>query len=135
MNEQFVSELKKLLSCFPGSYINRNLEVILIPKTNTYFSLVGCSTKRDIIKKVLMWCTRDIAEARPYQQQKRNIAFYVENRTRLEKYLGADINVDVVYHCLGNGVDEELTKKFISSGFDMKILYPKVKEVQDDSKI
>ena len=130
MNEVFTLELKKLLSCFPDSYINRNLEVILIPKTNTYFSLVGCGTKRDIIKKVLMWCTRDIAEARPYQQQKRNIAFYVENRTRLEKYLGADINVGVVYRCLGNGVDEELTKKFISSGFDMKILYPKVKEVE-----
>ena len=130
MNKQFVLELKKLLNYFPGSYINRNLEVILIPKTNTYFSLDGCGTKRDIIKKVLMYCTRDIAEARPYQQQKRNIAFYVENRTRLEKYLGADINVDVVYHCLGNGVDEELTKKFISSGFDMKILYSKDNEVQ-----
>lgn len=128
MNEAFVLELKKLLSCFPDSYINRNLEVILIPKTNTYFSLVGCSTKRDIITKVLMWCTRDIAEASPYQQQKRNIAFYVDNRMRLEKYLGKDINVNVIYQYLGNGVDEELTNKFISSGFDMEILYSKTKE-------
>lgn len=52
MNEEFVLELKKLLDCFPGSYINHDLKVILIPKTNTYFSLVGCSTKRDIVKKV-----------------------------------------------------------------------------------
>ena len=37
MNEQFVLELKKLLNCFPESYINHSLEVILIPKTNTYF--------------------------------------------------------------------------------------------------
>lgn len=29
MNEQFVLELQKLLNCFPDSYINRNLEVIL----------------------------------------------------------------------------------------------------------
>ena len=36
MNEQFVLELQKLLNCFPDSYINHNLEVILIPKTNTY---------------------------------------------------------------------------------------------------
>lgn len=123
MNEQFVLELKKLLNCFPGSYINRNLELILIPKTNTYFSLKDCFTKKDIISKVLMWCTRDIAKARPYQQQKRNIAFYVDNRMRLEKYLGADINVDVVYHCLGNGINKELTHKFIDSGFNMEILY------------
>jgi len=62
VNEKFVLELKKLLNCFPDSYINNNLEVILIPKTNTYFSLKGCSTKRDIVAKVLMWCTRDISK-------------------------------------------------------------------------
>lgn len=125
MNEQFVLELKKLLNCFPESYINRNLEVILIPKTNTYFSLVGCGTKRDIIAKVLMWCTRDIAKARPYQQQKRNIDFYVHNRTRLEKYLGSSINVDVVYHHLGNGINKKLTHQFVDSGFDMDLLFDK----------
>lgn len=128
MNEQFVLELNKLLKYFPDSYINHNLEVILIPKTNTYFSLVGCSTKRDIIAKVLMWCTRDIAKARPYQQQKRNIDFYVDNRDRLEKYLGADVNVDVIYHCLGNGINKELTHRFIESGFDMNLLYKEVTE-------
>jgi hypothetical protein len=125
MNEQFVLELKKLLNCFPESYINRNLEVILIPKTNTYFSLAGCITRRDIIAEVLMWCTRDIAKVRPYQQQRRNIAFYVDNRTRLEKYLGSSINVDVVYHHLGNGINKELTYQFIDSGFDMDLLFDK----------
>lgn len=135
MNEEFILELKKLLSCFPDSFINRNLEVILIPKTNTYFSLIGCSTKRDIITKVLMYCTRDIAKATPYSQRKRNIDFYVYNRNRLEKYLGADINADVVYHCLGNGINKELTNKFIDSGFNMEILYADIEEVQDDSKI
>ena len=128
MNEQFVLELQQLLNCFPDSYINRNLEVILIPKTNTYFSLVGCGTKRDIIAKVLMWCTRDISKARPYQQQKRNIDFYVDNRTRLEKYLGSNINVDVVYHYLGNGINKELTYRFIESGFDMTLLYKEITE-------
>ncbi len=128
MNEQFVLELKKLLNCFPESYINNNLEVILIPKTNTYFSLAGCSTKRDIIAKVLMWCTRDISKTRPYQQQKRNIDFYVDNRTRLEKYLGSNINVDVVYNCLGNGINKELTYRFIESGFDMTLLYKEATE-------
>lgn len=128
MNEQFVLELKKLLNCFPESYINRNLEVILIPKTNTYFSLVGCGTKKDILAKVLMWCTRDIAEARPYQQLRRNINFYVDNLERLERYLGSSINVDVVYHSLGNGINKELTYQFIDSGFDMNLLYKEVEE-------
>ena len=128
MNEQFFLELNKLLNCCPESYINNNLKVILIPKTNTYFSLAGCSTKRDIIAKVLMWCTRDISKTRPYQQQKRNIDFYVDNRIRLEKYLGSNINVDVVYHCLGNGINKELTYRFIESGFDMTLLYKEATE-------
>ena len=128
MNEQFVLELKKLLNCFPESYINHSLEVILIPKTNTCFSLVGCGTKRDIIAKVLMWCTRDISKGCPYEYHKRNIRFYVENKERLEKYLGKKINVDVVYQRLGNGINKELTHQFIDSDFDMDLLY---KEVTD----
>jgi len=111
------------MSFFPDSFINRQLELILIPKTNTFFSLKDCFTKKDIISKVLMWCTRDIAKARPYQQQKRNITFYVDNLMRLENYLGADVNVNVIYHCLGNGINKELTYKFIDSGFNMEVLY------------
>lgn len=131
MNEKFVLELKKLLNCFPGSYINHNLEVILIPKTNTCFSLKGCSTKRDIVAKVLMWCTRDISKARPYEYRKRNIRFYVENKERLEEYLGKAINVDVIYHKLGNGINKELTYQFIDSGFDMNLLYEEVDDGND----
>lgn len=128
MNNEVFEELKKLMSYFPDSFINRQLELILIPKTNTYFSLRDCLTKNDVISKVLMWCTRDISKVRPYQQQKRNIDFYVDNRDRLRKYLGADIDVDVVYHCLGMEINKELTNRFIESSFDMNLLY---KEVTD----
>ena len=123
MNNEVFEELKKLMSYFPDSFINRQLELILIPKTNTYFSLRDCLTKNDVISKVLMWCTRDIDKGEPYQQRKRNIRFYVENKERLEKYIGKNIGVDVVYHRLGNGINKELTYKFIDSDFDMNLLY------------
>lgn len=125
MNNEVFEELKKLMSYFPDSFINRQLELILIPKTNTYFSLRDCLTKNDVISNVLMYCTRDITKAMPYQQRKRNIDFYVDNRDRLRKYLGSDINVHVVYNHLGigNGINKELTHRFIESGFDMDLLY------------
>lgn len=126
MNNEVFEELKKLMSYFPDSFINRQLELILIPKTNTYFSLRDCLTKNDVISKVLMWCTRAIDKCEPYQQRKRNIDFYVENRDRLRKYLGSDINVRVVYNRLGNGINKELTHRFIESGFDMNLLYKEV---------
>ncbi|WP_455455077.1 hypothetical protein [Streptococcus salivarius] len=126
MNNEVYEELRKLLNCFPDAFINRQLEFILIPKTNTYFHLEGCLTKEDVISKVLMWCTRDIAKAAPYVQAKRNIDFYVSNKERLEEYLGASVNVDVIYHCLGNGINAKLTKEFIESGFSMNLLFSEV---------
>lgn len=126
MNNEVYEELKKLINCFPDAYINRQLEFVLIPKTNTYFHLEGCLTREDVISKVLMWCTRDIANAVPYVQTKRNIDFYVDNKERLEKYLGASVNVDVIYQCLGNGINSTLTKEFINSGFSMNRLFSEV---------
>lgn len=73
-----------------------------------------------------MWCTRDIANAAPYRQLKRNIDFYVRNKERLEKYLGASVNVDIIYYCLGNGTNAKLTKEFINSGFSMNLLFSEV---------
>jgi hypothetical protein len=46
MNNEVYEELKKLMNCFPDSYINRQLEFILIPKTNTFFSLGRLFDKR-----------------------------------------------------------------------------------------
>lgn len=126
MNNEVYEELKKLISCFPDSYINRQLEFILIPKTNTYFRLEGCLTKEDVISKVLMWCTGDIAHSAPYDQRKRNIEFFVYNKEHLEKYLGASVNVYTIYRCLGNGINATLTKEFINSGFSMDILFSEV---------
>lgn len=126
MNNEVYEELKKLINCFPDAYINRQLEFVLIPKTNTYFHLEGCLTREDVISKVLMWCTRDIANAAPYVQTKRNIDFYVRNKERLEKYLGASVNVDVIYQCLGNGINSTLTKEFINSVFSMNRLFSEV---------
>lgn len=126
MNKEVYEELKKLMNCFPDALINRQLELILIPKTNTFFCLEGCLTREDVISKVLMWCTRDIANATPYVQMKRNIDFYVNNKERLERYLGASVNVDIIYQCLGNGINPTLTKEFINSGFSMELLFSEV---------
>lgn len=125
MNEETLNELKKLLGLFSGSYINQNLEVILIPKTNTYFSLKGVRSRRDIIAKLLMWCSRDISKAIPYKSTKRNISFLIGNQEKLNKYLETEISngtYSFIYQKLGNGINEKLTYKYIDSGFDLEVL-------------
>ena len=49
---------------------------------------------------------------------------------RFQKKNGADVNVGIVYHCLGNGINKSLTHKFIDSDFNMEVLYTEMKEVE-----
>ncbi|WP_270736404.1 hypothetical protein [Streptococcus anginosus] len=125
MNEEVLNELKNLLGLFPESYINQNLEVILIPKTNTYFSLEGVNSRRDIIAKLFMWCSRTIVKGQPFRTQKRNNLFIEVTKKSLNYYLGtlfSDEDMDLIYQRLGNGINPELTYRFIDSDFDMEVL-------------
>lgn len=126
MNNEALAEVKRLMGHFPKSFINQNLEVILIPKTNTYFALEGCQTKNDIIAKVLMWSSRTISKGQPFRNQKRNNLFREVTKKALNCYLGtffSDEDMALIYQSLGNGVRPELTYKFIENGFDMNLLY------------
>ena len=125
MNTELMNELKELLGLFTGSYINANMEVILIPKTNTYFSLEGVESRRDIIAKLLMWCSRTIVKGQPFKSEKRNYLFKEIIKEDLNYYLGtlfSDEDMALIYQRLGNGINPELTYRFIDSGFDMEVL-------------
>ncbi|WP_449453281.1 hypothetical protein [Streptococcus suis] len=125
MDKDLVSELKILMGYFPKSYINHNFELILIPKTNVYFSVEGVQSRRDIIAKLLMWCTRTIAKGQLYKSKKRNELYKHVVKSALNGYLGtmfSDEDVDLIYQKLGNGINPELTYRFIDSGFDFEVL-------------
>lgn len=132
MNTELMNELKELLGLFPRSFINAKLEVILIPKTNTYFSLEGVQSRRDIIAKLLMWCSRSIAKGQPFHSETRNNVFRELAKRSLNHYLGTlltDEDMALIYQRLGNGINPELTYRFIDSGFDMEVFNDK-----EDSK-
>lgn len=125
MNEEVLNELKKLLGLFPRSYINQNLEVILIPKTNTYFSLEGVGSRRDVIAKLFMWCSRTIVKGQPFRNKKSNDMYREATKRALNYYLGtlfSDEDINLIYQKLGNGINKKLTYSFIDSDFDMEVL-------------
>ena len=118
-------ELKELMACFPESYINHNLELILIPKTNTYFKIENCECHLDVKEKLLTWCSRTIAIGQPYTNKNKNIAFRHYNLKKLNKYLHRNFNesdIGVIYQKLGNGVDPELAKKFVRCNLNLEVL-------------
>ena len=97
MNTELMNELKELLGLFPRSYINANLEVILIPKTNTYFNLEGVQSRRDIIAKLLMWCSRTIVKGQPFRSHKRNNLFREVIKKTLNYYLQTLLDAFIFY--------------------------------------
>ena len=120
-----LEEIKEVMACFPNSYINHNLELILIPKTNTYFKIEDCECRSDVEEKVVMWCTRAIAKGQPYANQNKNIVFRHHNLNNLNIYLHRNFNendIGIIYQKLGNGINPELAKKFITNRFNMEVL-------------
>lgn len=67
-----IDEVFNVMKCFPKSYLTQFGELILSDKGNVYFTAKGCKTQKDIICKLLEWCSRPIAKGGPYRQEKRN---------------------------------------------------------------
>lgn len=110
--------INKLLSLGLKSFINRNNELILIPKTNLYFRLEDVKTELDFKCKLLEWCSRDsIKGVSIYWQRKtRNMINYLLDTNFTEN------NLNMIYCRLGNCVNHNLTVAFIESNYDFNLL-------------
>ena len=123
-----IDEIFKVMKCFHDSFINSLGELIISPKGNVYFTATDCKTKEDVICKLLEWCSRPMAKGEPYRSNERNIEWRNSLICGLNKYLGTNFTQDDmywIYDKLGNGVDHELTVKFIESGYDLSLVRPK----------
>ncbi len=119
------SYLKILMSIFNKSFINYRNELILIPKTNLYFSLNNVKNEFDLKYKVLEWCSRDAYKSTPYSTDRRNRIYQDDVRGNINIFLKTNFarnDMELIYSKLGNGVNHELTIKFVQSNYDMKIL-------------
>ena len=117
--------LKKLMDCFKDSYITHNFELILYPKTNLYISLEDNEGINDLIAKLLEYCSRDCFKTQPFKSNKRNQRYHDEILGCLNKFLFTDFtekDIELIYQKLGNGINHELTEKFINSDFDLDVL-------------
>lgn len=115
----------EVMKQFPGSFINYNNELILIPKANLYVGLYNVNTPTDLKFKLLEWCSRDCTCALRYSQEWRNRRYQDDVLSRINKCLGTNFTreeMELIYERLGNSCNRELTEKFVGSGYDMKLL-------------
>ena len=117
--------LKRLMDIFSKSFINRNNELILVPATNLYICLDNVQNEFDLKCRLLEWCSRDASKAQPYKSHRGNVKYQTMVREKINEYLGTDFSrkdMEIIYQDLGNAVNPWLTKKFISSDYDIGLL-------------
>ncbi len=113
------------MNIFYGSFINHNKELILIPKTNLYFYLGDVNTVDEVKYKLLEWCSRSCFKAMPYRYTKKNKEYQDNVLRKVNECFDMEFTreqMELIYTKLGNCINHELTMKFVSSGYDMKLL-------------
>lgn len=99
--------------------------MILIPETNLYIQLENCKTKFQLFAKLLEWCSRDSCFSLTYSMMKFNELYWKQNREALNSFFDQNWShkdMSLIYETLGCHVNPTLTKQFIESGFNLKIL-------------
>lgn len=102
----------KLLKSFPKSFINHLGEFIGSLKENPYFCLADCKNELDVKCKVLEWFSRPACKNK----------YMLDG---INRFLETDFSfedMELIYQELGNGVNRNLTLKFIKSGYDLNVL-------------
>lgn len=120
----FPKLLIKLMRIFYDSFINYNMELIIIPKNNTYFRVDNIKTELDIKRKVLEYCSRSALKS-PYLTERSNKEFRAKVLNKINRFLETnfdDDDIELIYVKLGNGINSSLAEEFIKSGYDMEIL-------------
>ena len=120
-----MSEIQEIMKHFKNSYINSYLEVILLPKTNGYFAIKNCKNEIDIKCEIIENISRDCFKTQHYSRLKDNKKMWQENLIALNNALKTNFsqqNIELIYNKLGNGINHELTKKFVESDFNMEVL-------------
>ena len=108
----------RLSAAFPLLFVNRQNELIIHPKRNTYFRLDGVETERDLKAKILEWLSREAAKSIYKWSQ-------IYHLDGINSFLGTDFTQEEMYQIytyLGNACNHEKTLRFIDSDFDLSIL-------------
>lgn len=116
---------RKLIACFPKSFINPSGEFIAHKKSNTYFLLENCKTEFDVKCKVLEWFSRVAYKTETYRTSKKNDEFHKFMLDGINKFLETSFDesdMELIYTYLGNACNHKKTVAFIESGYDMRIL-------------
>ncbi len=113
---------KKLMSCFPGSFINSAGDFVAHTVANEYFIFDTCETELEVKCKVLEWLSRAAFKTEPFESEERNERFHQFMLNGINEFLGTNFtqaDMEDIYTYLGNAIKHQKTIEFIESRYDM----------------
>lgn len=119
------NEAKRLMNCFPRSFINNRGEFIADKPSNTYFNFSTCYTELEVKCKVLAYLSRAAYKTEPFESKSANEKFQKKMLDGINAYLGTEFtaeDMEIIYTLLGNYCNGILLRKFIESNYDMALL-------------
>ena len=119
--------VRKLLECFPKSFINSNGEFIAHKKSNTYMLLENKETWLDVAVGLVEWISRAACKTQCYKSAAADAKFHRFMRDGINKFLRPATTLThedmyMVYTYLGNGANHDLAVQFVENDCDMEIL-------------
>ena len=117
--------IKRLMNCFPRSFINQQGEFIAHKEANQYFILRNCKNEMDVKCKVLEWFSQSAFKTDPFRTKQKNDEFHKFMLDGINEFLGTDfdtMDIEQIYTYLGNACNHEKTIRFIESGYIMSVL-------------
>ena len=110
-------ELKLLMSCFKNSFINRDNELILVPRTNLFLNLNTIYSDEDLKYRVISACSRNCVS------EKSQSAYWARiTRVAVNMYLETAFeegDFRLLYSEFGNRCNEKEARQFIEDGMDI----------------
>lgn len=108
--------INRLKEAYPKMFINEINEAIIEPYNNIYFRLEDVKDERDVMIKLVKWCSRlkGMSKVRKYYLLDGFNAFCGTNLTLLD--------MSYIYCELGNGINDKLAQEFVDSDFNMDLI-------------
>lgn len=124
--------LFRLMSLFPGSFINSSNELIIDRDTSctVYMCLSPIKSLTILRCKVIERLSRAAFKEEPYGNRskksiEKNIAYQTRIREGINAFLGVNFSKDdweYIYTYLGNECNRPLCEKFVDSGYDLNVI-------------
>lgn len=86
--------LQRLLKCFPGSFIDENMNFIISESADIYIDLNKCKNKNDLVYELIYLLSQYTYKTEPFYIKNQNIGLHKMIKDSINNFLSTNLSVD-----------------------------------------